>query len=361
MTTYTANNPVPMSALPTTSGVKQQFLVAATNDGPSTYAPDGLAAAPIFGLGGQQLQGNEIVEEGIATLVSFVGPLLNSGALCWVLLSCDGGAQQVGTATQTQQAATYEQALIASAGAFRLSFASPNLVLKPYRGTQVLLPGIGVVTLPASLTLAPSGLTASTLYFIYLTVADGTPTLVASTTTHTTDPTGVEVMSGDNTKLLVGMEFATSPTAWAGLCRSWRNDLGYASVVPLTVSTGTASETYVEISATLRVPFLIWAGESIRAGMSGSTFSTNANVSSISAMALDGAVVDGYSVNTPTIAGGANSLPAAVSTLISGVTEGFHFVTLFGASGNGAFSVEWVGSGNIGFRTTTNVSIAPHA
>jgi len=119
-TAYTIANPVPMTALPTTNGVVQQFLVSSTNTGASTFAPDGLAAAPIFGLGGQQMQGGEIVSNGVATLVSYVGSLLNSGALCWVLIDCAGGAQQVGAATQSNQAmqlgqATAQFAPIASA------------------------------------------------------------------------------------------------------------------------------------------------------------------------------------------------------------------------------------------------------
>jgi hypothetical protein len=108
-TSYTASNPVPMGALPTTNGIKQQFLASTTNPSNATYAPDGLASAPVFGLAGQQLQGGEIVSGGVVTLVSYVGPLLNSGALCWVLLSCDGGTQQVGAGTGSQQAATVGQ------------------------------------------------------------------------------------------------------------------------------------------------------------------------------------------------------------------------------------------------------------
>jgi len=38
-----------------------------------------------------------------------VGPLLNSGNLCWVLFDCDGGAQQVGVGTGSDQAATVGQ------------------------------------------------------------------------------------------------------------------------------------------------------------------------------------------------------------------------------------------------------------
>lgn len=109
-TSYTATNQVAMNALPTANGIIQKFLANATNSGAATFAPDGLAAAPIFGLGGQALQGNEIVANGIATVISYIGPLLNSGALCWVLIDCVGGAQQVAAATQSNHAMQLGQA-----------------------------------------------------------------------------------------------------------------------------------------------------------------------------------------------------------------------------------------------------------
>ena len=109
-TVYTASNSLPMSALPTTNGIVQKFFAATTNPADASYAPDGLTAAPIYGLGGQQLQGNEIVAGGTVTLESYIGPLLNSGMLCWVLLECEGGAQQVAPATQSQHAMQLGQA-----------------------------------------------------------------------------------------------------------------------------------------------------------------------------------------------------------------------------------------------------------
>ncbi|WP_155751274.1 hypothetical protein [Burkholderia anthina] len=104
-----AANAVPMTALPTVSGVVQTIAVKVTNTGASTYSPDGLASRPIFGLGGAALQGGEMVANGIATLVSYVGPLLNGGALCWVLFECIGGAQQVAPATQGSHALQQQQ------------------------------------------------------------------------------------------------------------------------------------------------------------------------------------------------------------------------------------------------------------
>src|SRR5450830_290665 len=118
MTAYTTSNSVPLSALPTSSGVTQQFLVSSSNTGASTFAPDGLAAVPIFGLGGAALQGGEIIAGGVATLVSYVGSLLNSGSLCWVLVNCTGGAVQVAPATASLQAAQFGQ-LTGVVGAMR--------------------------------------------------------------------------------------------------------------------------------------------------------------------------------------------------------------------------------------------------
>ncbi|MFJ3074479.1 phage tail protein [Pseudomonas sp. NPDC087029] len=108
-TQYAAQNSLPFPVLPTTNGVTQYFRATSTNPAEATYAPDGLPAAPIYGLGGKLLQGNEIVAGGNVTLMSYLGPLLNEGALCWILLSCDGGTQQVADAVHSQQAVTLGQ------------------------------------------------------------------------------------------------------------------------------------------------------------------------------------------------------------------------------------------------------------
>jgi microcystin-dependent protein len=108
-TTYTSTNALPFAESPNANGLLQYFRAAVTNSAQASYAPDGLPAAPIYGLGGQPLQGDEIVEGGNVTLASFLGPLLNAGELCWILLSCEGGAQQVAPATKSQHAVTLGQ------------------------------------------------------------------------------------------------------------------------------------------------------------------------------------------------------------------------------------------------------------
>lgn len=169
MTAYTASNPVPLATLPTTNGVVQQFLVGTTNTGGSTFAPDGLTAAPIFGLGGAQLQGGEIVAEGIATLVSYVGPLLNSSALCWILFSCTGGAEQVGTGTGSQQAATVGQiqkgslvgaAAAGTANALTATIASTLTALTDGQPLTIIASAANTTAATLTLTLGTTTLSA---------------------------------------------------------------------------------------------------------------------------------------------------------------------------------------------------------
>ena len=107
---YTAVNPTPLVTGTWINGVVQQVIIAHTNTGPSTYAPDGLTAIPIFGLGLQALQGNELFLGGTAVLMKATIAGVNSGNPICVLMECAGGAQQVPLATQSQQAMQLGQA-----------------------------------------------------------------------------------------------------------------------------------------------------------------------------------------------------------------------------------------------------------
>lgn len=174
---YAAANAVPLTVLPTVSGVVQTVQIAHTNTAASTYAPDGLAAKPIFGLGAAALQGGEVVTNGIATLVSYVGPLLNSGALCWVLYECIGGAQQVTPATQSGHAVQL--------------------------GQLVGLPGTAI-NLKADLAAAGTSVTFTADGIITAPVLGGVPTMV-SNINQTLNVANVGVINGlDATAALTG-------------------------------------------------------------------------------------------------------------------------------------------------------------
>lgn len=249
------------------------------------------------------------------------------------------------------------QTIIAAGAACRLSYSAGNLVLNQYRGSLAYIPGSGIVTIPGGgATLAPSGLTASTKYNIYLYLNAGTPALMASTTAHATDAaTGVEVMSGDNTKLFVGMEYATGATTWAGLCRSWFNDPGFAVSVPFTAGAATASTSYVELNTAYRAAFLLFAGE-IANGSATGTAANNAVANCNTSMGFDSATAED-TCNAAASATAGSGSPVSVFVSKTGLSEGYHYMTVLGSVSSGTGT--WGGSGTKGTRTVANVYIAP--
>jgi len=107
---YAAANSPALVAGTWTNGVTQQVKITNANTGASTYAPDGLTAIPIYGLGLQPLQSGELIAGGTAILMKQTIAGVNSGNPVCVLLECSGGAQQVAPATQSNHAMQLGQA-----------------------------------------------------------------------------------------------------------------------------------------------------------------------------------------------------------------------------------------------------------
>jgi hypothetical protein len=107
---YTAVNATPLVAGTWVDGVVQAVKIAHANTGASTYAPDGLTAIPIYGLGLQPLQGGELALNGTAVLMHATIAGVNSGNPIAVLMECAGGAQQIAPATQSAHAPQMAQA-----------------------------------------------------------------------------------------------------------------------------------------------------------------------------------------------------------------------------------------------------------
>ena len=121
--TYAAANTPALSALPA-SGYIQRINIAHLNTGASTYAPDGLAAKPVYGLGLQPLQGGEL-PIGIATLMYLVQAGVNSGNGAWIILESLGGAAQIAPGTGSSHAATLSQ-LQSGYGSFAIDTGTAN-------------------------------------------------------------------------------------------------------------------------------------------------------------------------------------------------------------------------------------------
>lgn len=92
-------------------GMVLRFSAKNANTGASTFAPNGIAAAPVLGLAQAPLQGGEILAG------SRCAAVWSSALSSWVLLYATGGAQPVAAATQAGQAVNLGQA--------SLSFSTP--------------------------------------------------------------------------------------------------------------------------------------------------------------------------------------------------------------------------------------------
>ncbi|EEF26835.1 conserved hypothetical protein [Ricinus communis] len=106
---YAAINATPLVAGTWVDGVVQAVKIAHANTGASTYAPDGLPAIPIYGLGLQPLQGSELALNGTAILMRTTIAGVNSGNPICVLMECAGGAQQVVVGSQSNHAVNLGQ------------------------------------------------------------------------------------------------------------------------------------------------------------------------------------------------------------------------------------------------------------
>ncbi|MEL6237019.1 MAG: hypothetical protein AAFO57_00120 [Pseudomonadota bacterium] len=125
---YAAANTPPLVAGTWVNNVVQQVKILNANTGASTYAPDGLTAIPIYGLGLQPLQGGELYAGGTAILMKQTITGINSGNPIAVLMECAGGAQQVSPATQSQHAAQLGQVagVIGSARNLKMSVTAAS-------------------------------------------------------------------------------------------------------------------------------------------------------------------------------------------------------------------------------------------
>ncbi|MFX1675217.1 hypothetical protein PWR63_23705 [Paraburkholderia sp. A2WS-5] len=259
----------------------------------------------------------------------------------------------VAPAIQSQHASQLAQLLAASGPLCSLAYTnSTTLTLSPVKSGKVHSPGYGIVTVPGGgLTLTASGLTASTLYYIYLNPNGGSPTLVASTTGHVTDATGVEVQSGNNSLVLVGMAYALSATTWESTARSWTNDPGYSATSGLTSNSSTASTTLANINTGLNVNFLIWNGELAVFSFAATCSVSSANFGIGNAISIDNATpADPIAGQTPATT---NSVAISANSSKAGLSEGRHTSNLFGYVG-GAVTGTWVGSASTGVTRTSN-------
>jgi hypothetical protein len=240
-------------------------------------------------------------------------------------------------------------------GQCQLAFVSTTQIkLSPYKGNKLAINGTNYAVPSAGVTLANTGLSAATKYYIYAYMNSGTMTLEASTTTHATDTnTGMQIKSGDATRSLVGMVYMNSGTpgvfAWGAnkrWVRSWFNDPGFVGEGQFTADRSTGSTSLTEVSSEIRVQFLVWTGEIVTAYAQGSVSNSTLGDGATTGIGYNttSAAEDGTVSFTNPSGGSALGLvpfhvtaPGAAPQ--NNLVEGNNYVTLLGAAALGGTAV----------------------
>jgi hypothetical protein len=223
-----------------------------------------------------------------------------------------------------------------------LRLVDANLVLLPLGGKSVWVANQARVIPSAGVGLTPTGLTASTTYFIYAAWVANALTLEASTTGYS-DTDGLAHKTGDESRTLVGMARTSALSVWVD-DHNHRFVLSYAHGGPI-AATGwllaprsTSSTTLVEVHEEIRAEFLAFAGSTMVLNLSGMMIAQTAPPVTVNSyIALDGIPTAGHAI-TITTAG--QYINIGLSTVAEG-PAGYHGVTLMANVGSG--SVAWHG------------------
>jgi hypothetical protein len=156
----------------------------------------------------------------------------------------------------------------------RLDYVSATQIkLSPYKGNKIIIDNTTQLIPTGGVTLSNSGMSSSTLYYIYAYMNSGTMTLEYSTTAYTIDTTtGIPYKTGDTTRALVGGVYTNGSsqfqdtTAWRGVS-SWFNRLSKFTRVALT-SDFTSSTASTTITA-LTTIFVAWTDDTVMAVFNG--------------------------------------------------------------------------------------------
>jgi hypothetical protein len=310
----------------------------ATNLGsltPTTGAPGTTETAKSLG---------EKLEKAILDLVSLSGVARNAaslGTFAGVTIADNrdtkGALQDLETSLET---VTFEPRLDG-----RLEYVSATqLRLARRNGRRVFINDANVVIPSTAPTLSNSGLSASTLYYVYAYVNAGTLTLEASATAYATDSTyGHQVKSGDSTRTLVGMVRTNASSQFvdsAGqrLVRSWAHDPGVATTALFTANRSTSSLTAVELNSEIRNEVLLWAGETWDLSFLGAGVNATASGWTISAVAIDGTTAENGGCLATTV----DAVPVVASAYRDNLSEGYHYATVVGSVNAGTGT--WYGN-----------------
>lgn len=239
-------------------------------------------------------------------------------------------------------------------GQCRLVKSGANALLQRYNGQYITINGAIQLIPTAGVTLAPTGLTVGTLYYIYAWMNGATMTLEASTTGHSTDSTtGVEIKTADATRSLVGMVRPITGPAFVDSSAqrfvvSWFNRRNLCLQAVLAADSGNSGTTYAAISATLSLEYLSWAGDTPEGRFQGMLLNNVANALSFTSIFLDGSANESF---TGTGAYAVNAAqPVFCSLTPLNPAEGYHIQQVYARQGSAGNTATYSGGGTSALR-----------
>jgi hypothetical protein len=125
-----------------------------------------------------------------------------------------------------------------------------------------------------------------------------------------------------------------------------------------TANRQTTSTTFAELNTEIRCEFLVWSGEVADACSTGNAINGAAGDGTKSALAFGTSTpASAVEVNGAiSLMGSADIVPFSARAMKTGLTEGYNYVTLFGAIQTGPSTSTWYGD-NDGRRTCISVYV----
>lgn len=236
------------------------------------------------------------------------------------------------TAATQALLAQLKKALGLGAGRFEYSSATECLLM-PFNGECVSFPAGTVLDIPsAGVAIDTTGLSATTKYFAYAYDNSGSLALEFSTTGHSRDAnTGIEIKTGDATRVLVGGVYTNGSSQFADAA-AWRGVASWHNRRPRQLNgvftTDRTFTTTTEVNSEIRCYFFTW-GDAVAAQFSG-YFSGSTTSNLFSLLSLNGST--NFSTSRP-VSGGVSYSPMVSGTFLP--SEGGNYITVIAAASSG--------------------------
>ena len=317
--------------------VRLNIPAVLTNTGPCTLNMDGIGAVAVLTNAGSPLFGGEL-----RGYQDFRWDGTN-----WIAIT----------------AAVY----ISTGNVGKLNYVSAtSLNFLPYNGNQIIINGVAYVIPPAGIAglasttsvfvngVAAQPLVANVHYWIYAFNNAGVLTADFCTTGHSPSGTGVEIKTGDASRILIGFVRMDAAAHFVSSLsnrsvRSWYNRDSAVTQTNFTTTRSTTSTTADEVNSEIRATTLLWNDETWVVSTQGSITRTAANEFVSTTIGIDGAVASGAPSSIAFMSSSGQNFPYGLSYAANALTESQHYATVMGLISAGAGQGEWRGTTVLGY------------